>query len=66
MPPPLAPGQLNVTLAQYQTMMLATMEEVWSRYPGGITEVRRACEGACSRERGTELCRGHWLRYLYH
>jgi hypothetical protein len=36
---PLQPGQINVTEAEYRAMMLQQMEEVWSRYPGAITEI---------------------------
>lgn len=38
-PGPLAPGQVDVTDAEYAAIMTATIEEVWSRYPGALTEV---------------------------
>lgn len=36
---PLQPGQLNISEAGYRATMLATIEEVWARYPGAITEI---------------------------
>lgn len=36
---PLQPGQLNITEEGYRATMLSTIEEVWSRYPGAITEI---------------------------
>ena len=36
---PLQPGQMSVSDEQYHAMMLAQMEEVWTRYPGAITEI---------------------------
>lgn len=35
----LQPGQINVTEDEFRAMMIAQMEEVWSRYPGAITEI---------------------------
>ncbi len=36
---PLAAGQINITAEGYRTTMLATIAEVWGRYPGAITEI---------------------------
>ena len=44
-PTPLQPGQVNISEAGYRATMLATIEEVWSRYPGAITEIC-ACRGS--------------------
>ena len=38
-PQPLQPGMVNVTAEQYRAIMLATIEEVWSRYPGEMFEI---------------------------
>jgi hypothetical protein len=38
-PGPLAPGQIELTDDEYADTMYKTIEEVWSRYPGAITEV---------------------------
>ncbi len=31
--------QINVTDSEYYAIMLATIKEVWSRYPNAITEI---------------------------
>ena len=36
---PLQPGQVNVSTEGYRATMLATIAEVWGRYPGAITEI---------------------------
>jgi alpha-L-fucosidase len=36
---PLQPGQINITESEYESTMLATIEEVWSRYPSSIFEI---------------------------
>ena len=35
---PLQPGQINISEAEYEMVMLNTIEEVWSRYPNSIFE----------------------------
>ncbi len=36
---PLQAGQVNVSEAEYYAIQLATIEEVWGRYPGAISEI---------------------------
>lgn len=37
--PPSAPGQINISTADYYTVMTATLAEVWERYKGDIFEL---------------------------
>ena len=37
--PPAAPGQLNISEAEYYALMTATLAEVWGRYKGEIFEI---------------------------
>jgi hypothetical protein len=37
--PASAPGQINLTLDEYHTVMAATMAEVWGRYKGEVFEI---------------------------